>query len=140
MSASQSLNPKFRGTMTLTPTSSTTATFSWTLDGIPGSEPVQHLAFGGAGATPPLTGQWFAYKPYSGSPLGYLPILLNLFLDVQGSTAVSYVGLYDSSGQPTWVLGAGSSSSSGFTASLTKVTGTTSARAARAPGRRRLSR
>jgi hypothetical protein len=115
------------GTMTIDPTSKTTGTFRWTFDagyGISGSQPVQNLAFGGSGSGPQLTGQWFADTPYPAAPLGEIPILLNLFLDVHGNTVVADVGLYDATtGQPTWVTGSGTESSAGFTLTLLRVTG-----------------
>src|SRR6185312_1197100 len=98
MSSSRSTSATQIGTMTIKPASATTANFSWTFNpgyGTNGSETVQHLAFGGPGSGPQLTGQWFAYTPFPGSPLGEIPISLNLFLDVQGNTVAANVGLYD---------------------------------------------
>jgi hypothetical protein len=125
--ASRSTSSTAIGTMTLKPTSHTTGMFSWTFDpgyGISGSLPVEHLVFGGSGSGPQLTGQWFAYTPFPASPLGEIPISLNLFLDVQGNTVVADVGLYDATtGQPTWVTGSGTETSAGFTLTLLRVTG-----------------
>src|SRR5206468_4149879 len=51
-----------RGTMTLATTSSTTATLSWVLDGVAGSERIQHKEFGTwfFPSAPPLTGSYFS--------------------------------------------------------------------------------
>jgi hypothetical protein len=122
--ASRSTTSTTRGQMTLATKSATTGTFSWVLDGVAGSQPVERMAFGGAGSAPRLTGQWLAYTPIPAYPLGGVPIDMNLFFDVQGNTAVADVALYNSVGQPTWVYGSGTAGTSGFTLSLLRVTGT----------------
>ncbi len=123
-SASASVSATNHGKMTLATTSASTGTFSWVLDGVSGSQPVQRFVFNGPGSSPPITGQWFAFTPFPASPIGEIPIYANLFFDVQGSTAGGYVGLYDTTtGLPTWVYGAAATSSTGFTVPLARVTG-----------------
>lgn len=84
-----------RGQATLMTSSSTSGTFSWVLDNVPGSEPVSFLRFANGAPRLDLTGAW-----YLQSQVGW-----GTFFAVQDNAVVADVALYGASGEPTWLHG-----------------------------------
>jgi len=101
------------GTATITLSSSSAATFAWTLGAASGSEPIERVVFGGTGSAPSLSGLW--YVPGNGG--------WGLNIDTQGDVHVAYLTVYDASGQPTWVYGVGTGAGPSVSFGLTGATG-----------------
>lgn len=103
------------GSMTFTTASASSGVLSWVLDGVAWQEPIQLYVFDKTGISPNITGTW-----YDTNQPGW-----GIMNTVQGDSLVPAVGVYDMSGQPTWVYhsGGGAWTGSAFNATLAQRTG-----------------
>jgi hypothetical protein len=102
------------GTATITLSAANRGQLAWTLNGRSGTEPIEHLVFGGGAPAPSLSGLW--YVP---SESGW-----GVSFDTQGSTHVTYLLVYNAAGAPTWVFGAATGTGPTVSFGLTRTTGT----------------
>ncbi|RMD67896.1 MAG: hypothetical protein D6819_10640, partial [Gammaproteobacteria bacterium] len=88
-------NPVVVGSLTMTFQDPEHATFAWTLNGRPGSEPFEYFVVDTTPTTFNFTGHWFPpFEP------GY-----GLTLNMQGRFEFGVLYFYDAFGQPRWALG-----------------------------------